>query len=155
MGAKRYHQLQRTDDHVIEQADAVTRITLELTVRTLEGLRNNQQCTLLALLDFRYSYGWEILQEVIIVISIIATSGTCQKQTVHLVKSSYILGRSHADHFLNWLIKPLVEGSWASTASALSNSVPMALAKTLPNSTPHWSNELMFQMAPSTKVTCS
>jgi len=57
--------------------------------------------------------------------------------------------------FLNSLMRPFVLASCPDTALSLSNSAPIFLARTLPNSTPHWSNELMFQMAPSVNVRCS
>lgn len=77
---------------------------------------------------------------------------------------------------LKALIKPLVEPSWLDTGPGVSNSAPIfsvslsqswrekdekemgqknSLARTLPNSTPHWSKELIFQIAPSVKVRCS
>ena len=54
------------------------------------------------------------------------------------------------------LISVFVELSCASSGSvALSSSGMIRLASTLPSSTPHWSNELIFQMVPWTKTLCS
>lgn len=52
-------------------------------------------------------------------------------------------------------MRPFVELSWDKTSSQVSSSGSMALANCLPNSTPHWSNELMSQMMPCTKILCS
>ena len=53
-------------------------------------------------------------------------------------------------------IKLFVELSWPSEGSALlSSSGMMRWASTLPSSTPHWSNELICQMAPWVKTECS
>src|SRR5713226_7768900 len=50
----------------------------------------------------------------------------------------------------------LVELSCVSLgSSALSSSGMMRLASTFPSSTPHWSNESIFQMVPCTKTLCS
>ena len=54
------------------------------------------------------------------------------------------------------LMSVLVELSCVSSGSlALSSSGMIRLARTLPSSTPHWSNELIFQMVPWTKTLCS
>src|SRR5437773_2805250 len=53
-------------------------------------------------------------------------------------------------------IRLLVELSWASLGSFLpSSSGMMRCASTLPSSTPHWSNESMFQIVPWVKTECS
>src|SRR5215813_10982035 len=53
-------------------------------------------------------------------------------------------------------IRLLVELSWPSLGSApLSSSGMMRWAKTLPSSTPHWSNESMSQIVPWVKTLCS
>src|SRR4051812_1270272 len=64
-------------------------------------------------------------------------------------------GLSQAAPFLMWLINPLVEASWLFTRPGTVNSGRIFLASCLPNSTPHWSKELMFQMMPCTKILCS
>lgn len=56
---------------------------------------------------------------------------------------------------LKALMRPLVLASWLLLCSGSSSSDKIFLARTLPSSTPHWSKLLMFQMAPSVKVTCS
>ncbi len=49
-----------------------------------------------------------------------------------------------------------VELSWASVGSSVASSSGMMLfANTFPNSTPHWSKELMFHTAPCVKTLCS
>lgn len=57
--------------------------------------------------------------------------------------------------FLKALMRPDVLASWPETSPELSSSAWIFLARDLPSSTPHWSKELMFQMAPSVKVMCS
>ena len=53
-------------------------------------------------------------------------------------------------------IKLFVELSWLSEGSpSLSSSGMMRCASALPSSTPHWSNELICQMAPCVKTECS
>lgn len=59
------------------------------------------------------------------------------------------------DFLLNALMSPFVLLSCPVLASLVSNSVWIFFANDFPNSTPHWSKLLMFQMAPSVKVTCS
>lgn len=58
-------------------------------------------------------------------------------------------------YFLNAPSRPPVEASCPLPAPGSSISLRIFLANTLPSSTPHWSNELMSQMAPSVKVRCS
>jgi hypothetical protein len=58
-------------------------------------------------------------------------------------------------HFLNALIRPLVEESWEFTSPAFCNSGRILPASCLPNSTPHWSKVKIFQMTPWTKILCS
>lgn len=53
------------------------------------------------------------------------------------------------------LIKPFVEESCDVTLAASANSGSIALANCFPSSTPHWSNELMSQIIPCTKILCS
>src|SRR5215469_7245483 len=54
------------------------------------------------------------------------------------------------------LMSVLVELSCISSGSVvLSSSGIIRFASTLPSSTPHWSNELIFQMVPCTKTLCS
>src|SRR6266536_420622 len=53
-------------------------------------------------------------------------------------------------------IRLLLELSWLKAGSALlSSSGIMRWANTLPSSTPHWSNESMFQITPWVKTLCS
>src|SRR5262249_17158527 len=53
-------------------------------------------------------------------------------------------------------IRLLLELSWLRVGSALlSSSAIIRWASTLPNSTPHWSNESTFQIAPGVKTECS
>lgn len=53
------------------------------------------------------------------------------------------------------LIKPFVDESCDVTLSPVANSGSIALANCFPNSTPHWSNELISQTIPCTKILCS
>ena len=48
-----------------------------------------------------------------------------------------------------------VDGSLASALASPERIFSMSLARTFPNSTPHWSKELMPNMTPSTKTRCS
>src|SRR5260370_36256798 len=52
-------------------------------------------------------------------------------------------------------MRPFVEASWLVTLPAAFSSGRIALASCLPSSTPHWSNELMFQITPWVKILCS
>jgi hypothetical protein len=67
------------------------------------------------------------------------------------------LRRTH--HFLAFRyrrIKAFVELSCPNSGSvAASNSGTIRWASTLPSSTPHWSNESMFQITPCVKTLCS
>ena len=74
-----------------------------------------------------------------------------------LSRQSFIRPARHTllDSFLNAAIKPAVLLSWLAECDGSSSSFWMPLASALPSSTPHWSYELMFQMAPSVKVRCS
>lgn len=56
---------------------------------------------------------------------------------------------------LKALMRPLVEESCLELSPGPSNSAWIFFANCLPSSTPHWSKELMFQIAPSVKVMCS
>lgn len=59
------------------------------------------------------------------------------------------------EYFLKAPIKPPVLASWPDPVPSSSSSLRIFLAKTLPNSTPHWSKLLMSQTAPSVNVRCS
>src|SRR5437667_2144732 len=67
-----------------------------------------------------------------------------------------IFAQDDSFNLLYRLMSVLVELSCASSGSlVLSSSGMIRLASTLPSSTPHWSNELIFQMVPWTKTLCS
>lgn len=59
------------------------------------------------------------------------------------------------EYFLKAPMRPPVDESWPEPVPSSSSSLRIFLASTLPSSTPHWSKELMSQMAPSVKVKCS
>lgn len=69
---------------------------------------------------------------------------------------SFLSESSHSEaYFLKAPIKLPVLASCPSPLPGSSSSLRIFLARTLPSSTPHWSKELMSQMAPSVKVRCS